>query len=333
MTGQEKDRETLFERITEQEALASAYRDAHKRRKAGRQDTVHRVLSRGRSLARHAARSLGIRRSAPSRPIPEGDLGLDRMSAAERKDLYFRGDRIVVYTALFGDYDVLREPLFHPDNIDYFVITDREIPKNSLWMKSDLSGIPQEIRRDPVLCNRWCKMHPHVLFPGFRYSIYIDANIWVLSDLTPLIATLDRFPVAMFRHKHRDCVYEEVEACIRQKKADPASLKAHEELIRSHGIPEHWGLLEASVIPRKHGDLRCVSLMEAWWEAFRQNSKRDQISLIDCLWTAGIEPARIGVLGSNLQKCDLFLQLSHNGPAGSDQPLDLEDLIEWISRS
>lgn len=240
------------------------------------------------------------------------DLALDRHTAAERKSLYVREQRIAVYTALFGPYDSLRDPRFQPDNIDYYVLTDQEIPEGSVWKRIGASDvIPPDYQEDPVLCNRWCKMHPHLLFKDYRYSIYLDANIWVFSDLTPLTAGLDAYPVAMFRHKKRDCVYDEVQACLDQKKDKEDSLQAHLEVIRAHGIPRNWGLLEASVIARKHADPRCVELMEAWWEAFIRNSRRDQIPLIDCLWLKGINPAVIGTLGGNLRRCSLFVQMPH----------------------
>ena len=337
MTGQEPNREELLSQITELEALAEAYRAALRREKealyqqeAVRKGPVRRFFSRVRGKIRRTVRKLreGGRphTAGGSAPVlPAGSLALDAASAAERTELYFRKERIAVYTALFGGYDILRDPLFLPDNIDYYVFTDRSVPAESRWQKADISQIPPEFGRDPVLANRWCKLHPHCLFPEHSYSVYIDANIWVLSDLTPVTATLDVFPAAMFRHKRRDCVYDEVEACILQKKADPASLRAHGELLRSHGIPEHWGLLEASIIARKHADPRCVELMEAWWEAFLANSRRDQISLIDTLWKAGIEPGRVGVLGSNLQRCDLFLQMRHPGD-DADQPRNLAEL-------
>ena len=89
-------------------------------------------------------------------------------------------------------------------------------------------------------------MHPHLLFPEYEYSVYVDANIWIISDMTPVAAGLDRYPIAMFRHKKRDCAYDEVQACIDQKKADPASLRLHEKLLYAHGVPPKWGLLEAS---------------------------------------------------------------------------------------
>lgn len=349
MTGRDFERD--FARVLEMESLAGRYRDVLRRQRRAR-DRREYPLARllwnylacrlGRLLrpsGAGAVRGGGVSPDPSAGAArPEGFLALDSRKASARKALYVREERIAVYTAFFGPYDLLREPLLHPDNIDYFVVTDQPVPEGSLWKRiapEDLphGGVPAfgpAGTVDPVLANRWCKMHPHLLFPDHAFSVYVDANIWVLSDLTPLTASLERFPVAMFRHKRRDCVYEEVAAVLAQGKGSPEVLKAHEALLRAHGIPAHWGLLEASVIARRHSDPVCVDLMEAWWEAFCANSRRDQISLIDCLWLKGIQPSAVGLLGDNLQRCDLFLQMRHAAEA-SGEPRDRDGLLAMIA--
>lgn len=329
MTGMERDPEKVFREIREREALAEKYRRDRLsgRMKEEKKRGIRAFIKSNARRAVHVLRKL-YRRADPVRSTGEdGGLRLDRQTAVERRELYVRKERIAVYTALYGNYDPVREPLLAPENIDYYLMTDQPFPEHSLWKKCGRDSVlPRELPGDPVLCNRWCKMHPHLLFPEYTYSIYVDSNIWILSDLTPTAAGLDRYPLAMFRHKKRNCVYDEVQACIDQGKADPASLREHEAVIRSHGIPEHWGLLEASIIARKHGDPRCVSLMNSWWEAFLNNSRRDQISLIDILWQAGIRPEQIGTLGNNLNRCNLFLQMHHRENGGAKEPMILEEL-------
>ncbi|MBO5520571.1 MAG: DUF616 domain-containing protein [Eubacterium sp.] len=319
MTGKEKNARAFFREIKRMEKLAGQYRGmiSVRRGRKGKEDSSPIKRFRQMSVkdaARKGKWKLGgwIRKKVNPVSRTEQNLALDRQSAAERKELYIREEKIVVYTALFGDYDSVPEPQMKPENIDYVLLTDQPFPEKTCWQRCRRESLlPEELRSDPILCNRWCKMHPHLLFPEYTYSIYIDSNIRVFSDLTPVAAGLDRYPVAMFRHKKRDCVYEEVQACIDQKKADPISLRRHEETIRTHGIPPKWGLLEASIIARKHMDPACISLMDDWWEAFRSNSRRDQISLIDVLWQAEISPDKIGTLGYNLQRCDLFVQEKH----------------------
>ena len=144
-----------------------------------------------------------------------------------------------------------------------------------------------------MLSNRWCKMHPHLLFPDHRTSVYLDSNVLVVSDLTALARGLDDYPVAMFRHKNRDCAYQEIEACIVKGKDSKERLRAQGAVLRAHGVPEHGGLLEAPVIVRRHHD------------------DRDQIALADALWVRGIDASVVGTLGSDLRTCDLFITMPH----------------------
>ena len=329
MTGKENKPDDVFEDICCFESLADSYRDYLRQKKRVREKSYPWIVRKALKYKRRFF-TAKVAVPAPWRHI-EGDLALDKHNAEERKPLYIREERIAVYTSLFGAYDILREPMLHPENIDYYVLTDQMIPEESAWRPIDISVIPESCHGDPVLCNRWCKMHPHLLFKDYQYSVYIDSNIWVFSDLTPLTARLDTFPVAMFRHKNRDCVYDEIRRCIKRKKGTRSSLRSHRKLVRSHGVPKGWGLLEASVIARKHSDPECVSLMDAWWDAFTKNSRRDQISLIDCLWLKGIEPSVVGVLGDNLQKCDMFFQMYHkDSPKAVEDPADLKELLDFI---
>lgn len=263
----------------------------------------------------YVGRKFLINRKGLDRPLTqESDPSLFWSSNPDR---YFSMERIAVYTVCTGGYDEIREPLIFPDNIDYYLITDSaERPaaaSEESWSKvlCTQDFVPPEFAKDPVLANRWCKMHPHLLFPEHSLSIYLDANILVVSDLTALANALQDFPVAMFRHKERDCVYEEVEACILKRKDTADALRGHERLLRAHGVPEHYGLLEAPVIVRRHMETECRHLMDEWWESFLAGSRRDQISLIDTLWKNGIDPSVIGILGNNVQECDLFIQSPH----------------------
>ena len=228
---------------------------------------------------------------------------------------YFSTKRIAVYTSLFGAYDDICEPLICPDNIDYYIVTDQELPADSAWQPIDASVVPPAADTG-IARNRWAKMHPHLLFPNHEYSLYLDCNCWIVSDLTPLIATLESYPVAMFPHKNRDCVYDEVEACLLQRKDDPESLEAHRRALAEHGVARHAGLLEATVIARKHHAPESVELMQRWWQEFCSHSNRDQIGLADCLWQMDIPANRLATLhlcgtGTTAPECSLFVMMPH----------------------
>ena len=219
--------------------------------------------------------------------------------------------RIAVYTALFGQYDKVQKPLFHPDNIDYYIFTDNELPQDCGWKRLDAKKYLPKKEMSNIEKNRFFKMLPHILFADFEFSIYVDANVIIVSDLTPLVNAMSEMPIAMFLHKNRNCVYEEANACIQKNKDKKERLQAHIEYLREHGVPEHSGLLEATVIVRKHHDELCKTLMEQWWEEFEQYSKRDQLSLRNCFWVNHIDIDKVGILGNNLYKCNKFIIANH----------------------
>ena len=275
--------------------------------------TVRFVMNNGIKEAVHKYR---VHRSGVDRFLPNPESETAELKTI-RPDNYFCDEKIAVYMAEFGEYDEIMEPVIRPDNIDYYLLTDRSVSENSTWKWLDPSAcIPGEYRKNPVLANRWCKMHPHVLFPQYRYSVYIDSNTLIVSDFTALINRMGDYPVSMFQHKNRDCVYDEIEACLIKKKAARKKLIKHRDLLKAHGVPHQYGLAEATVIARRHMEQACISMMQDWWQAFLSGSGRDQITLIDVLWRSKINPSQITVLGSNLYQCDLFIMMPHHNTGG-----------------
>lgn len=300
------------------EEMARAYKelDREKRRLqvGGRKRRIQRFLHRLRR------RQYGdILRGLESRR-----RGVDRLIAREDDpaeawiydpDRYCSNERIAVYMACMGNYDALNEPVVFPDNVDYYLITDMPAAASGMGQAVKVvdaaEAVPAEFADDPVKANRWCKMHPHILFPDHEISIYVDSNLWIVSDLTALTHTMKDFPMAMFRHKNRDCVYDEITACIIKKKDTEESLRRHEDKLRALGIPAHLGLVEAPVLVRRHHDSACIRLMNSWWEAFLAGCRRDQIAMIEALWRCGLSPETLGTLGNDVLSCDLLIRADH----------------------
>lgn len=226
-------------------------------------------------------------------------------------DRFQSNERIAVYTALFGKYDVVAAPMVYPDNIDYYLITDNEMDNTSGWKQINPEKYFPSENMSNIEKNRFFKMMPHLIFPEYKYSIYVDSNVVIVSDLTPMVNAIAKMPIAMFKHKNRDCVYEEAEACIKKKKDSRENLERHIQHLKKNGVPKHAGLLEATIIVREHHAALCKTLMEQWWKEFNEFSKRDQLSLRDVLWNNNIDLDEVGVLGNNLFRCNKFLINKH----------------------
>ena len=202
----------------------------------------------------------------------------------------------VVYTCITNDYDDIRQiKTYHyidPD-WDYVCFTDN--PQNiscgqvGIWQIRPL----QFTQLDNTRNNRYHKLHPHLLFPQYNQSIYIDANINILSSfLFNLIKATDE-NFLLPRHFKSTCIYQEYREVLAVKLDDPSLVEQERQLLKESGMPEQYGFCENNVLYRKHHDPQVKLLMQNWWKMVVKYSKRDQLSLTYLLWKQGIHPANI----------------------------------------
>ncbi|QQY81875.1 DUF616 domain-containing protein [Tamlana sp. s12] len=201
-------------------------------------------------------------------------------------------DRIVVYTALFGDYSgLIDQPKIK--NVDFICYTDQDI-KAKNWK---IIKVKQPVENDNTRSNRYFKILPHKhLSEKYKVSVYIDANIWVMKDINKLVEEKMKIAkMACFDHNQnafgkRDCIYEEYQAILDfakrndSQKDDPEVMKKQMDRFRAEGYPEHNGLITAPVLIRKHFDKELITVMESWWQVVLNESKRDQLSFNYVAW-------------------------------------------------
>lgn len=195
----------------------------------------------------------------------------------------------VVYTAIFGGYDNLIEPRKVDPSIDYVCFTDNAELSSAVWRIICLNSCMNDI--DNAKLNRQYKFLPHVYFPDYDESLYIDGNIEIVSNnLSKAFEyALSNSDISIPKHTDRDCIYEEAEACIKLGKGEPKKINKQILLYESKNYPKHNGLFENNVIFRRHNKDSIVKLMEQWHEAIYVYSGRDQLSLCFLLWVNSIK--------------------------------------------
>jgi hypothetical protein len=127
---------------------------------------------------------------------------------------------------------------------------------------------------EPFRRSRWYKTHPHVLFPGSDYTLWVDGNIEIIGEIPTPASDID---IMTFKHSRRNCTYEEAAAVIKQHLDE--KIKVYEQVFKytKEGYPSNAGLYESPVILRKNTD-KVNTFNEAWWEEICKHSRRDQIS-------------------------------------------------------
>ncbi len=189
----------------------------------------------------------------------------------------------VVYTCLVGRYDDLKDPLFVAPDWDYLCFTDKpERKKSKIWK---FVKIEERELKDKIRVSRAPKLLPHEYLQGYEYSIYIDANIQVLDNKLQKRAEElinKKCILSIAKHPERSCVYQEALACIDLRKERPEDINRQMEEYRKINFPEDFGLFENNIIFREHNKL--IRLSNLWWEMYNKYSRRDQLSLVVCLW-------------------------------------------------
>lgn len=225
---------------------------------------------------------------------------------------YFIDADIAVYTCITGGYDRLLEPIFAPNNCHFFAVTDFEIPSNSHWKRINAeSFIPKDKSYSSAEINRYFKMHPEVLFPQFDYSVYVDGNIRICTDVSEYVNRISEYGIGFFRHSQRNDVYEEAKACVAVGKAPADIVEKQVTHMQEAGFPASYGMAQCSVIARRHNDLICQKIMNQWWDEFQAYAKRDQLSLPFVLFQNGIQVKDVVTLGTNVYSNDSFEIVVH----------------------
>ncbi len=198
----------------------------------------------------------------------------------------------VVYTCILNNYDDLMQPYFINNDWDYICFTD-----NSDLVSKEKIGV-WEIRPTEssqlasAQNNRWHKMHPHILFPNYDESIYVDGNINIISDYIFKEIEKRQQPFLLPQHFCRNCVYDEIEALQISKRIsnkDKKLLISQKDFLKEAEFPKEYGLSENNLIYRKHHEKKVLVLMQEWWDVYEKFSSRDQVSMPYILWNNGIQ--------------------------------------------
>ncbi len=219
----------------------------------------------------------------------------------------------VIYTAIFGKYDKLKEPRVIPEGFDFICFTDQDFVSD-IW---NVRKVKREFD-DSTRCARQITVLPHKCLPEYEYSIWTDGNVIINGDMNLLLDKyLEHHDLATFDHVYtkpdsRDCIYEEAKAIISMNKTN---YKDNEEIIRNQikkykeeGYPYNYGLVHSAVLFRRHNIASVVQLMEAWWGQIKNYSRRDQLSFNYVVWA---NKFKFYLIKENLRTFNFFVYVTH----------------------
>ena len=212
---------------------------------------------------------------------------------------------VTIYTVLIGDYDTIKPPLNYNKKYKHICFSDKErnIPGwEVITQKYDLDI--NDTKR-----SRYEKILPHHKIES-EYSIYHDANRRLLIDPISLLEKhLSDLDIAMYKHPHRNCIYDEANAIIRMKKDKKSNVLIHMNRYRKLGFPTNYGLHAGGVILRRNS-AELYKFEKCWFdEYYIHSTTRDQLSLDFARWITKI---KIETIEGNYFHNSYFELWNHN---------------------
>lgn len=210
----------------------------------------------------------------------------------------------VVYTCISGNYDTLEDPKYVNKDFDYVCFTDQNFTSDVWQIKpipDTLSGLTT------VKKQRYIKVNAHEFLPEYDFSVWVDGNIEMKSDLNNYIKNnCSEEDVVLFvgQHPQRNCIYDEAVACVKQRKDVSNIVNKQIERYKNEGFPTKYGLAQTCIIFRRHNDESCIRLMKTWWNEIEKGSHRDQLSFNYALWKN--QDVKIKYLDKKIFNCETF---------------------------
>lgn len=175
--------------------------------------------------------------------------------------------RKIIYTALMGEYDHLKEPLIITPGWKYICYTNRKDLKSNVWEFVHMQFQSVKQVRDVKI---------RIPFE-YDISIWVDASIEIQCNLDNFIRDHHKGYFTLMQHPHRNCVYMEAEACIKRRKDNSQIITDQIQHYRRKGYPSNNGMVATGLLIRTN----CIQVREfceRWYGEVNRFSRRDQLS-------------------------------------------------------
>jgi hypothetical protein len=199
-----------------------------------------------------------------------------------------RKPRRALYTAIFGNYDPLKDIPEQP-GVDLICFTDDTSLQHPSWRVRYV----QPKYAHPRLSAKYYKVLSHVVLSEYDEVLWIDGSFEVHDPRFAFesFEYLEHASIALFLHPDRGCIYDEARVSQLMTKYRDQKIEGQVAHYWNEGFPAKAGLFAAGIIARRNADPKIRDFNEAWMEQNEKWTYQDQLSLPYVLWKLGIEPS------------------------------------------
>jgi hypothetical protein len=188
-------------------------------------------------------------------------------------------DRLVVYTVLMGQIAELN-PVVEDPGVDYICFTDQNLDSSNGWT---LRLVEPRIPGDSPRSSRHPKVNPHLYLRDYSRSIYVDTSVKLLADpelLWNRLVPKSEIVFGAIYHSYHFTMLEEIGVTLALGFGENELITQYVES-KEIDFPGYlnarpvWG----GILARRHNHEELRPLMESWYSAILNFSRRDQLSL------------------------------------------------------
>ena len=218
-------------------------------------------------------------------------------------------EKICVYTCITGDYDEISEIETKEKNIDYYLFTNNKNIKSDTW---NVIYIDNPDNLDNIRLARKIKILGNEITKKYDITIWLDGASYIRKSIKEFIEkyiNFDEYSLIGFKHRERDCIYDEALECVKVRKDNKDIIKKQMDKYKKEKYPKHNGLIESTILFRKNNDKTLDKTMKLWFEEIKKFSYRDQLSFN---YVANITKLQYKLLDINVFDNEFFGWKKHN---------------------
>lgn len=219
--------------------------------------------------------------------------------------------KVAVVTALFGEHAMPMVQYEKIKGFDYYYVSDRTLEIAPWWNKREVR-IPESFSSSERKKARWVKTSLIDLFGDYDLLLWVDANIVIVNDISPLFQLFEdsNWDLCAYPHSQWSTLKDETEAVIKQGK-DSADVVA-DQLSRYTALGlEELPVWETAVFIAAVNK-RTKKMFETWREEIEKGSIRDQISFPVAAYLTDVPLGMLSNTGDTVRSNPFFLSIPHH---------------------
>lgn len=173
-----------------------------------------------------------------------------------------------IYTAIFGDYDKLKEPMHVTEGFNYVCYSDQDI-KSDTWKIIKCHTVYDNPRKNA----RYYKL---AAFQDYQHSIWVDASFLICCDLNKFWEKHYKNHLNIPAHAQKTDVFKEAASCILYERGGTEGI-IKQMYDYENVVPKNNGIVQSGIVLRDN-KIETINLCSDWWQELQKYSLRDQVA-------------------------------------------------------